>query len=88
MVFPKKSGFDFIVRLVKHKAFHNDFVVAEFIDKEGTVTDMKVEQGFRVVLRPGSTYVIHRAKIVDGKGVVDAWAMFAYAPRCYVWRDA
>ena len=83
----KIGGFDFIVKLVKEKTFHNEYIVAEFIDEEGTVADMRVDQGFRVFLRPGSTYVIHRAKIVDDTGIVDASAMFAFAPCGYKWTD-
>ena len=83
----KIGGFDFIVRLLKEKMFHNEYIVAEFIDEEGSVADMRVDQGFRVLLRSGSTYVIHRAKIVDDTGIVDASAMFAFAPCGYKWTD-
>ena len=79
------GSFDFIVRLVKEKAFHNEYIVAEFIDEEGTVADLRVDQGFKVFLRPGSTYVIHRAKFVEHAGTVDASAMFAFSPCGYKW---
>ena len=80
-----RGSFDFIVRLVKEKAFHNEYIVAEFIDEEGTVADLRVDQGFKVFLRPGSTYVIHRAKFVEHAGTVDASAMFAFSPCGYKW---
>ena len=83
----KIGGFDFIVRLLKEKTFHNEYIVAEFIDEEGSVADIRVDQGFRVLLRFGSTYVIHRARIVDNTGIVDASAMFAFAPCGYKWTD-
>ena len=77
-----RGSFDFIVRLVKEKTFktfHDEYIVAEFIDEEGTVADLRVDQGFKVFLRPGSKYVIHRAKFVEHAGTVDAAAMFAFS---------
>ena len=62
-----------------------EYIVAEFIDEEGTVADLRVDQGFKVFLRPGSTYVIHRAKLVEHAGTVDASAMFAFLPCGYKW---
>ena len=80
-----RGSFDFTVRLVKEKTFHNEYIVAEFIDEEGTVADLRVDQGVRVFLRPGSAYVIHRAKFVEHAGTVDASAMFAFSPCGYKW---
>ena len=40
---------------------------------------LRVDQGFRIFLRPGSTHVIHGAKIVEDTATVDLWAMLAFS---------
>ena len=81
----KTNGSDFIVKLVKEKEMQNELVLVEFVDEEGTQRDIMVHDSYHKILEPDCVYVIHRAKILDGEGIVDEWSMLARAPQSYTW---
>ena len=83
----KTDGSDFIVKLVKEKEMQNEMVLVEFVDEEGTQRDIMVHDSYHKILEPDCVYVIHRAKIMDGAGMVDEWAMLAKAPLSYTWSE-
>ena len=63
-------------------------VLVDFADEEGTETEFLVHDTYEKSLVPQGVYVIHRAKIVEGQGVVEEWSMLARAPQSYFWEEA
>ena len=81
----KTNGSDFIVKLLKEKDMQDSMVQVDFVDEEGTEREFMVHESYHNILEAGSVYVIHRAKILDGQGLVDEWSMLAKAPLSYKW---
>ena len=85
----RSNGLDFIVKLVKKKNHAEDnMVLVDFADEEGTETEFLVHDSYAKSLALQAVYVIHRAKIVDGQGVIEEWSMLARAPQSYFWEEA
>ena len=83
----KTNGSDFIAKLVKEKEVQDNMLLVEFVDEEGTKRDILVHESYQKILETDCVYVIHRAKITDGEGVVDEWSMLAKAPLSYTWSE-
>ena len=73
------------MKLVKEAGSENGLVEADFVDEEGTTKRFSVHETFQDQLRADGVYVVHRAKAMAGKGLVDSWAMFEGAPSSYEW---
>ena len=85
----RSNGLDFIVKMVRKKNHAQDnMVVVDFADEEGTETEFLVHESYAKSLALQAIYVIHRAKIVEGQGVIEEWSMLAKAPQSYYWEDA
>ena len=85
----RSNGLDFIVKLVRKKDHAQDnMVLVHFADEEGTETEFLVHDSYAKSLALQAIYVIHRAKIVEGQGVIEEWSMLARAPQSYYWEDA
>ena len=84
----RSNGLDFIVKLVRKKNVQDNMVLVVFADEEGTETEFLVHDTYEKSLVPQGVYVIHRAKIVEGQGVVEEWSMLARAPQSYFWEEA
>ena len=83
----KTNGSDFIAKLVKEKEMQDNMLLVEFVDEEGTKRDILVHESYKKILETDCVYVIHRAKILDGEGMVDEWYMLAKAPLSYTWSE-
>ena len=81
----KTNGSDFIVKLLKEKDMQDNMVQVDFVDEEGTEREFMVHENYHKILEADTVYVIHRAKILDGQGLVDEWSMLAKAPLSYKW---
>jgi len=76
----------FIVKLVKigEESPSLDEVSVDFMDDEDEVRTFNVHGTLRDQLKVDKVYIIHRAKIIDNLGNVDAWSMLTPAPLGYV----
>ena len=83
----KTNGSDFIAKLVKEKEVQDNMLLVEFVDEEGTKRDILVHDSYQKIVETDRVYVIHRAKIMDGEGMVDEWSMLAKAPLSYTWSE-
>ena len=84
----RSNGLDFIVKLVKKKDVQDNMVLVDFADEEGTETEFLVHVTYEKSLVPQAVYVIHRAKILEGQGVIEEWSMLARAPQSCFWEEA
>jgi len=76
---------NFLFKVAKKGKIQDEMMLVHFADEEGTTKCIKVHETHAEDLIPNHIYVVHRAKIVDGAGVIDAWSMVAPAPESYTW---
>ena len=81
----KSSNLHFLVKVVKMGEFKDEMMLVEVIDEENTSRSIHVHECHTAILFTDHFYVIHRAKIIEGVGVVDGWSMLVIAPDSYTW---
>ena len=81
----KSSNLHFLVKVVRMGQLKDEMMLVDVTDEENTSRSIKVHESHTAILITDHFYVVHRAKIIEGVGVVDGWSMLALAPNSYTW---
>ena len=63
----------------------DEMMLVDVTDEENTSRSIKVHECHTAILITDHFYVVHRAKIIEGVGVVYGWSMLALPPNSYTW---
>ena len=80
----KSSNLHFLVKVVRMGQIKDEMMLVDVTDEEN-ISRSIAHESHAAVLITDNVYVVHRAKIIEGVGVVDGWSMLVLAPNSYTW---